>query len=503
MKLLPKISGSDHSIYFRTCFDILEKDFEHHGSGRLINAYICLIETDPYAGEDEEDKTMLKYVASTANDWSIVMGRILYANQECISNQVRRSGKAVYINQIRNNNQVQLWAIDRWAVNEERDGALLVLPLKSDGGKMVGVVGLDTLLSNLPTQFLPHEITFIQNVVQELSSGFAYLDARHKFQRTLISLLEVIPRKESAVLAASCYVVEPDPLILSRPQDPHSLDTYLLRPILYLNPKTGSIDVMSGCNRAFIRHSDSTFKYSEIPTLDKANNINGKRDYLFDCLRKKHDVQRRAYGTDHLAMLINNKDGLPLFVMDLDTGAEKDNILKPAQIKSIRNLYKKLVFVFHQLLNEKEKEFENDWESLLTDDLRFALRFEKGILDDLKKRMSNLDNEALSEIKSYNEPPTIIATVIQVVMLMLNICKEEELQEWSKLKMHLNSDLLKKLSLFDPISSEHKVDIHKVNDRLNGLTAADVKNVRSMPTYILYQWVSDVISIIRLGEESG
>ena len=42
---------------------------------------------------------------------------------------------------------------------------------------------------------------------------------------------------------------------------------------------------------------------------------------------------------------------------------------------------------------------------------------------------------ALSEIKSYNEPPTIIATVIQVVMLMLNICEEEELQEWSKLKM--------------------------------------------------------------------
>ena len=32
----------------------------------------------------------------------------------------------------------------------------------------------------------------------------------------------------------------------------------------------------------------------------------------------------------------------------------------------------------------------------------------------------------------------------------------------------LNTDLLKKLSSFDPISSEHKVDIHKVNDRLKG-----------------------------------
>ena len=42
---------------------------------------------------------------------------------------------------------------------------------------------------------------------------------------------------------------------------------------------------------------------------------------------------------------------------------------------------------------------------------------------------------ALSEIKSYNEPPTVIATVIQVVMLMLGICGEEELQEWPKLKL--------------------------------------------------------------------
>ena len=53
-----------------------------------------------------------------------------------LSNQVRRSGKAVYINQIRNNNQVHLWAMDRWAVDEDRDGAFLVLPLKNDQEKV-------------------------------------------------------------------------------------------------------------------------------------------------------------------------------------------------------------------------------------------------------------------------------------------------------------------------------------------------------------------------------
>ena len=32
-----------------------------------------------------------------------------------------------------------------------------------------------------------------------------------------------------------------------------------------------------------------------------------------------------------------------------------------------------------------------EWESTLTDDLRFALRFEKKVLDDLKRRMSKMD----------------------------------------------------------------------------------------------------------------
>lgn len=49
----------------------------------------------------------------------------------------------------------------------------------------------------------------------------------------------------------------------------------------------------------------------------------------------------------------------------------------------------------------------------------------------------------LSEIKSYNEPPAIIGTVIQVVMLMLGICAEEELQEWSKIKIVSNFYLAK------------------------------------------------------------
>ena len=35
---------------------------------------------------------------------------------------------------------------------------------------------------------------------------------------------------------------------------------------------------------------------------------------------------------------------------------------------------------------------------------------------------------------------------------------------------HLNSELMKKLAAFDPLGKDTKVDIHKANDRLKGMT---------------------------------
>ena len=60
------------------------QDFAYHGNGRLINAYIALIEVDPDADEEDEDKTLLRYVSSTTNDQNILTGRTLYATQKCI-----------------------------------------------------------------------------------------------------------------------------------------------------------------------------------------------------------------------------------------------------------------------------------------------------------------------------------------------------------------------------------------------------------------------------------
>merc|ERR1739848_210062 len=73
-----------------------------------------------------------------------------------------------------------------------------------------------------------------------------------------------------------------------------------------------------------------------------------RRDYLFSCLDKREDVQNRAYGTDHLAMCVEDSQGVPIFVVDLDTGKDQSKILKPVQIKSVRNLLNKMVVVFGQ-----------------------------------------------------------------------------------------------------------------------------------------------------------
>ena len=48
---------------------------------------------------------------------------------------------------------------------------LVLLPL-SLVSQVVGVVGVDTLLSATPTQFLPHEIAFIQVTAFEMRHRF-------------------------------------------------------------------------------------------------------------------------------------------------------------------------------------------------------------------------------------------------------------------------------------------------------------------------------------------
>ena len=53
---------------------------------------------------------------------------------------------------------------------------------------------------------------------------------------------------------------------------------------------------------------------------------------MFNCLDKREDVQNRAYGTDHLAMCVEDKEGVPIFVVDLDTGKDQSKILKPVQV---------------------------------------------------------------------------------------------------------------------------------------------------------------------------
>ena len=55
------------------------------------------------------------------------------------------------------------------------------------------------------------QIIHFQNLVKRMADGFEYINARHCFQRSIMSLFEVITRKETSIKRATCYAVEPLP----------------------------------------------------------------------------------------------------------------------------------------------------------------------------------------------------------------------------------------------------------------------------------------------------
>ena len=62
----------------------------------------------------------------------------------------------------------------------------------------------------------------------------------------------------------------------SGPSSPDVPEEFVLRHVMSLNPKTGSVEIMTGVNRETIRRSDSSFRYSEDSTSEHLN-MDGKR----------------------------------------------------------------------------------------------------------------------------------------------------------------------------------------------------------------------------------
>ncbi|KAJ3388842.1 EF-hand calcium-binding domain-containing protein 5 [Lobulomyces angularis] len=144
----------------------------------------------------------------------------------------------------------------------------------------------------------------------------------------------------------------------------------------------------------------------------------------------------------------------------------------------------------NQVLHES---FSDDWVSDLLDaekideETRRDLLFSKLMLMAARNLLRKLDNKALSELKSYKKPPTVIYQVMKATLLLFGI-NPSEVKTWPDVVKFLNTDLLKKMIDYDPTAIQKKIRVKRCKKILKVLKRGDVKKRGSTPAQYMHDW---------------
>ncbi|XP_039613110.1 EF-hand calcium-binding domain-containing protein 5-like [Polypterus senegalus] len=456
--------GTSLEPVYRAVFQCLYKDAETHGNGKNISASLALLE-----GPDR-----LRYVACTAEDAPYVLNKELRREDKGVSFAALDQGNPVHIPRVRLHGNVHFWNTSR--SESERKGSFLVLPLKDAHGRSFGVIGIDTLRDTQERNiFCRHEIEFYQGVSAVFSSAFQFIVTRRNILRVLDSASYWLHCRVPSMRSLTTYLMETSGQIES---------SYLLKKMMVLDNTTGHSRLLT--RPAPLRRKDHLF-----------------RDYLFKCCDSSETLSCMAYGEWHVAVPMRDIDGHALGVMDIVFSHE--GAMQPHERKDLQEMVRVTQMACSQLLRESSGMARQTW--LLEaegagGEKRVGLLFLRFMLQDLRSCMRHLDQRSFAELKSYKEPPNTVLQIVRAVLIMLHPqwVETKETDSWNQCRLKVNSDLIRKVALFDPTAKSVKVDFEKLQQCISGIPRGDVWKHGSVPAEYLYNWVSVCFALL---EQTG
>ncbi|XP_071848550.1 EF-hand calcium-binding domain-containing protein 5-like isoform X3 [Apostichopus japonicus] len=469
-------SGATMTPVFKSMFNSLYKDADQHGRGKRISANVCLLEKNDTA--PQRGHTCLRYVAATPDDAHFLINKCLYRDMKGISFSTVDSGKPIHVPRVQNHGNIMFWNPERGdekmkkkkrAVDalEERQGSLIVIPLKDFKKRVFGVLGIDTL--NDPQEksiFITHEISFFQGVGKAFSQAYQYVDVRRKTLRITESAIAWIHRRSPHVEEISIYIVEPD----------ERMEDSVLRKMMQSN-RSGHITIIDAPVR-----------------LDRKENL--FRDYLFKCMDNSETITADAYGQRHTAFPLRGPDGLAVAVVDISIGDLKQ--LPNHENKEVQRMLKLLQAAHRELSSESEggdKKLVLEAEKR-SEESRIDIMFDRIMLTDLRDTVGKLTTRAFAELKSYKDPPKVIHDIVGSVLALFYQDKEEDLSVWHSCKQYVNPDLVKRIQEFDPTASNAIGAVGKISERLKDVPHGAVAKHGSLPAQHLYNWAFVCLSLL-------
>ncbi|CAE1312079.1 unnamed protein product [Acanthosepion pharaonis] len=427
-----KTNGTHLSPVFNKVFSTLCKDAEIHGGGKKISAYIALLVTN-HKDPKERGENFLHYMAATPDHAEFVKGKILYRDMKGVSFLCVDKGIPVYVPKVKTHGNIHFWNQSNWKT--ENQGSFLVIPLKDQGKRVFGVLGIDTTNdSHEKTVFLTHEINFYQGVAKVFS--IAYHQVEH--QDILLKKLSVTTPKGNTIRFAK-------PSCLKR-KDSLFRD-YLFRCVD--NSETVSADAYGQHRLAF-------------PLRDKEGMVSFVVDISIGSTLK----QLPNY---------ENRELLRMLRLLQVAHREITNELKEGESC-------KMVLAAEQL----------------TDNLRVEVMFDRLLLLDLRDNVSKLDMQAFAELRSYTAPPPVIREVLKAVLSVFYQKESEEglFDDWTVTRNYINQQLCQKIAQYDPTALDDLIEVEKMEEKLKDIPHGEVAKHGSVPTEHLFNWLFVCISLI-------
>ncbi|XP_064653167.1 EF-hand calcium-binding domain-containing protein 5-like isoform X2 [Lineus longissimus] len=454
-------SGANMEAVYRQVFQAFYKDSETHGDGKKISVNIAMIEQNDVA--PDRGRLMLKYVAATPEDAPFMIGTVMFKDMRGISFAAIESGKPIHVPRVNNHGNIMFWNPNR--PEEEREGSLIVIPLKDRQKRVFGVMSIDTLNDpHTKAIFITHEIQFFQGIAKAFSIAYHHVDIRRKTLRIVESAVSWMHRRCPNIHDIVFYMVEPD----------NKASDYVLRKMLQTDEK-GHPKIAATPPR--LERKDNLFR----PPLG--------RDYLFKCVDNSESVTADAYGERHLAIPLRDNNGVAVAVVDISIGALKK--LPKIENKEMMKMFKLLQMAYAEVCKESE-------DSGALDSKNVEVMFDHLMLMDLRENVSKLDGRAYAELRSYKEPPKIIHDIIQAVLSIFYPEKAQEgvFGEWGGCKQFVDTSLSNAIMKYDPTITETLIPAEVIAEHLNDVPHGAVAKHGSIPAQYLYNWVFVCLSLI-------
>lgn len=467
----------------------------------ILNVYVSL---SSMVGTDGAQ--ILKYVAATPKDESLVLDQFVTSADVPLSFQALTTGKSMIVGDIRGSGTPVKVFGDRQldSASLSRNGSFLAVPLRAADGKVVGLLAADTLssVSGPVRPFNARDIGLFEAVAAKLSEAHAITTTRANMMELSASAARWM--SDLTGTPSELYIVDHN---LQGGDASKQLRKYELGNVekAFAAEDDGSVDGLNGDgddddSDADILHDNEEGDHKEedtdasVETTAKASVSDNSymlalestpdRQFVFTAAEKQERTDDVA--SSLLASPILDPSGRVFAVIthgkDTGSGAAGEKATESTSVQRVLTVLQEGLALVEGSNRSDNKQgraaLGQTAASATTEDMPEL--FARLLYANVRESLSKIDARSIAELRSYKSPPKVIHTVLKSVLYLFG-GKPRDLKFWPNVSRCITGELLEKMLQYDPRGVQKKVHFSRVRKALKRVPFNEVQQQGSRP----------------------